>query len=44
MKCEKCFRQLNDCQACRGGRTNLTCSKCRNTGQVCSDHGGFWKK
>lgn len=44
-KCEKCFRQLNDCQGCKGGRqTTGTCNKCRNTGLVCSEHGGHWKR
>ena len=49
-QCQKCFKALNDCQACKGkgggsglfGRLN--CSKCRNTGLVCNSHGGFWKK
>lgn len=49
-QCQKCFKALNDCQACKGkgggsgifGRLN--CSKCRNTGLLCSSHGGFWKK
>ena len=47
-KCKKCARSLNDCQACDGGRASgmfgkLTCSTCRNTGVVCSQHGGHWK-
>lgn len=49
-QCPKCFKALNDCQSCKGkgggsgifGRLN--CSTCRNTGLVCSTHGGFWKK
>lgn len=44
MKCEKCFRALNDCQGCNGGRGPLTCSRCDNTGLVCSQHGGHWKR
>jgi hypothetical protein len=44
MKCEKCHRPLNDCQSCNGGRSNLTCSTCRTTGSVCSEHGGYWKR
>lgn len=49
MKCKKCGRTLNDCQSCNGGRASgfmgakLNCSKCSNTGLVCSQHGGFWK-
>lgn len=43
MKCTKCFRPLHDCQDCKGGRTNLTCSKCQTTGQVCPNCGGHWK-
>ncbi len=43
-KCEKCFRALAECQGCRGGRSNLTCSKCNNTGRVCMEHGGHWKR
>ena len=48
--CEKCHRTLQDCQGCNGGRargfagTKLTCSKCNTTGQVCSEHGGPWKR
>ncbi len=46
--CKKCSRTLNDCQACNGGRASgmfgkLTCSKCNNTGLVCSQHNGHWK-
>ena len=44
MKCEKCSRQLHDCQGCRGGRSNLTCNQCRTTGLVCSEHGGHWRR
>ena len=43
-KCQKCFRALAECQGCRGGRSNLTCSKCDNTGRVCMEHGGFWRR
>lgn len=43
LKCEKCFRTLNDCQVCHGKTRNL-CRTCNNTGMVCSDHGGYWKK
>ncbi len=49
MKCQKCHKQLNDCQACKGGTMRsplggkLTCSKCNTTGSVCSTHGGYWK-
>lgn len=43
-KCEKCFRTLAECQGCRGGRSNLTCSKCNNTGRVCMEHHGHWKR
>lgn len=48
MKCTKCSRPLQDCQSCNGGRATgmlgkLTCSTCRNTGQVCPTHGGHWK-
>lgn len=46
--CKKCHRPVNDCQACNGGRASgmfgkLTCSKCNNTGSVCSEHDGHWK-
>lgn len=47
--CTKCHRTLNDCPACNGGRNSsgmfgaLTCRQCNTTGQVCSEHGGFWK-
>jgi len=51
MRCEKCFKPLHECQACHGtgGKGqgffgDLTCSKCNNTGLVCIQHGGFWKK
>lgn len=49
MKCKRCGRTLNDCQSCNGGRASgfmgskLNCSKCNNTGLVCSQHGGYWK-
>jgi hypothetical protein len=44
-KCQKCYRPLLDCQACGGNphKGGLTCSKCRNTGQVCPTHGGHWR-
>lgn len=44
-KCTKCYSVLNKCQACngKGARQMSTCNKCRNTGVVCVQHGGFWK-
>ena len=47
LQCEKCFKNLVECQACHGhagpGRMT-TCSVCNNTGLVCPEHGGFWKR
>lgn len=48
MNCKKCQRPVHDCPSCNGGRATgmlgkLTCSKCNNTGLVCSAHGGNWK-
>ncbi|SNS00100.1 hypothetical protein SAMN06265355_109262 [Actinomadura mexicana] len=50
-QCQKCYRTLQDCPGCNGGRAGvsplgdrLTCNKCRNTGQVCPEHEGHWKK
>ncbi|WP_368679894.1 hypothetical protein R1X32_00575 (plasmid) [Rhodococcus opacus] len=48
-QCKKCFRPVNDCHYCNGGRASspiagkLTCSKCNNTGSLCNEHGGYWK-
>ena len=47
MNCKKCQRPVHDCPSCNGGRATgmfgkLTCSKCNNTGLVCSAHGGNW--
>ncbi|MEY9214522.1 DnaJ-class molecular chaperone [Thermobifida halotolerans] len=46
--CRRCGRPLRICAACDGGRkkgfgNTLTCSTCKNTGQVCLEHGGGWK-
>jgi len=47
--CKKCSRTTTDCPGCKGGRNThgivgrLTCSQCSNTGQVCPEHGRFWK-
>jgi hypothetical protein len=47
MKCNKCHRQLHDCQSCKGqGGGNgifgkINCSKC-NGGLVCPTHGKHW--
>lgn len=43
-KCEKCFRPLHTCPGCKGVRNHLICGQCRNTGNVCASHGGFWEK
>lgn len=47
MQCQKCFKNLQTCQGCSGRSgvgTGRTCSKCKNTGLVCIDHEGFWKR
>lgn len=47
MQCQKCYKNLQECQAC-GGRsgpgTGRTCSRCSNSGMLCPSHGGFWKR
>ncbi len=49
MNCHKCGNHLNDCPSCKGSGGgsgmfgSLTCSKCNNTGLVCSKHEGYWK-
>ena len=44
LKCQKCFRSLTGCQACRGGRaTGGNCSRCTD-GLVCPSCGKFWKR
>lgn len=46
LRCEKHYLPLQKCQACNGqpGRSGGTCSVCRNTGQVCPQCGGYWKR
>lgn len=46
LKCEKCFKILQICPACKGkcGTNTITCSNCRTTGLVCPEHGGIWKR
>lgn len=46
MRCKRCFKNLQVCQACNGrcgGSTGRTCNKCRNTGMACPTHDGHWK-
>ncbi|GAB3283482.1 hypothetical protein GCM10027449_26570 [Sinomonas notoginsengisoli] len=47
--CTKCHRPTVDCPGCNGGRNltgivgRLTCKECGESGQVCPEHGRFWK-
>jgi hypothetical protein len=44
MKCEKCHRDLYICQICKGNQGSLSCSNCKNSGMVCPEHGGYWRR
>lgn len=41
-KCRKCGRPTTNCQYCHG-RSGRTCSACGGTGQICTQHGRYWK-
>jgi hypothetical protein len=43
MECEKCFKELHECQACHG-RPRNNCRTCQSTGMICPTHEGFWKR
>ena len=50
MQCEKCYRELRECEDCKGQtRTSLlghalTCSTCNSTGSLCDEHKGHWQR
>ena len=50
MKCEKDGAPLQTCNVCKGQTKTsflgdrLSCKACNNTGFVCPNHGGNWKR